>query len=508
MPELVGGLAGHQRHDPVRAGLDVHDRDQAVLLDLGDDAGEPVARRLDARRARRSRRRGLGEEPGEVGAVDEPLAARRAAAIRADRRRPSAGRCRCSRRAARRPGRRGRSSRMRDHTAVHRSHLQAVTAVLASHLTTLGPVVGARSYRLGARDRTAQGAPPWPRSKPTAPAPCRARSACSSTASSSRPRRASASTTSTRPPRRCSARSPTARADDMQRAIAAARRAFDETDWSTEPRVPQAVPRASCRTRSRASRRSCAPSSSPRSAARSLLTYGPQLDAPLEDGLLWPAEMIDEFEWERELPDRRRVRRPRSRRKVVKEPAGVVGAIVPWNFPFEVIAQEDRPGARHGQHDDPQAGARHAVERHAPRSPRRREDRHPARVSFNVVTSSDHLVGEELTISPLVDLISFTGSTATGKRIMEKGAPTDEAPVPRARRQVGRHRARRRRPRGEDARWRRMVCVHGGQGCAMPTRMLVPALAATTRRSRSPTPGFAERPLRRPHRRRQPAWAR
>ena len=42
----------------------------------------------------------------------------------------------------------------------------------------------------------------------------------------------------------------------------------------------------------------------------------------------------------------------------------------------------------------------------------------------NVVTSSDHLVGEELTLSPLVDMISFTGSTVTGKRIMEKGAAT------------------------------------------------------------------------------------
>ena len=40
------------------------------------------------------------------------------------------------------------------------------------------------------------------------------------------------------------------------------------------------------------------------------------------------------------------------------------------------------------------------------------------------MTSSDHLVGEELTVSPLVDMISFTGSTAVGKRIMEKGAAT------------------------------------------------------------------------------------
>ena len=55
--ELVGGLAGHQRRDPVRAGLDVHHRDQAVLLDLGDDAREtgcaptraPATRRPAAR---------------------------------------------------------------------------------------------------------------------------------------------------------------------------------------------------------------------------------------------------------------------------------------------------------------------------------------------------------------------------------------------------------------------------------------------------------------------------
>ena len=43
-----------------------------------------------------------------------------------------------------------------------------------------------------------------------------------------------ASTTSTRPPKRCSARWPTRGAEDMERAIAAARRAFDETDWSTD----------------------------------------------------------------------------------------------------------------------------------------------------------------------------------------------------------------------------------------------------------------------------------
>ena len=93
---------------------------------------------------------------------------------------------------------------------------------------------------------------------------------------------------------------------------------------------------------------------------------------------------------------------------------------------------------------------------------------------LNVVTSSDHLVGEQLTVSPAVDLgISFTGSTAVGKRIMEKGAATlkrlflelggksativlDDADLPSA-------------MMGGLA-----VCTHAGQGCAIPTRMLLP----------------------------------
>ena len=32
-----------------------------------------------------------------------------------------------------------------------------------------------------------------------------------------------------------------------------------------------------------------------------LTTYGPQLDAPLREALKWPAEMIDRFQWKREL---------------------------------------------------------------------------------------------------------------------------------------------------------------------------------------------------------------
>src|ERR1700729_3787625 len=147
-----------------------------------------------------------------------------------------------------------------------------------------------------------------------------------------------------------------------------------------------------------------------------------QLDWPVADAFHWPAKMISEFEWERRLPDSSLVGYP-SHRAVRREPVGVVGAIVPWNFPFEVTANKLGPILATGNT---------VVLKPAPDTPWNatrlgrliaEKTDIPAGV-VNVVTSSDHLVGEELTLSEKVDLISFTGSTVTGKRIMEKGAAT------------------------------------------------------------------------------------
>src|SRR5207244_11174612 len=110
-------------------------------------------------------------------------------------------------------------------------------------------------------------------------------------------------------------------------------------------------------------------------------------------------------------------------RRIGKEPVGVVGAIVPWNFPFEVTINKLGQALATGNT---------VVLKPAPDTPWNatrigrlvveRTDIPPG--VLNVVTSSDHLIGEELTLSPKVDMISFTGSTAVGKRIMEKGAAT------------------------------------------------------------------------------------
>jgi aldehyde dehydrogenase (NAD+) len=257
---------------------------------------------------------------------------------------------------------------------------------------------------------------------------------------------------------------------DMQRAIAAARRAFDETDWPTNralrKRCLEQLQEALESEREQLREELIAEVGCPR-----ILTYAAQLDTPLEDGLRYPAKMIEEFAWERPLPDGSAFGMA-SRRAVWKEPVGVVGAIVPWNYPFEVTINKIGQALATGNT---------TVLKPAPDTPwnATRLGRLAAECTdfppgvFNVVTSSDHLVGEELTLSPLVDLISFTGSTAVGRRIMEKGAATlkrtflelggksamivlDDADIAGV------------VPAGS------MVCVHGGQGCAMQTRLLVP----------------------------------
>ena len=259
-------------------------------------------------------------------------------------------------------------------------------------------------------------------------------------------------------------------AEDMGVAIAAARRAFDETTWSTD----------------RALRKRCLEQlqvalEGEQEALRDELvaevgtpvaiTYGPQLDAPLADGLRWPAEMIDKFEWERELPIGTAFGF-RSWRRVVKEAAGVVGAIIPWNFPFEVMIQKVGQALATGNT---------LIIKPAPDTPWNatrlgrlvaEQTDIPAGV-VNVVTSSDHLVGEELTLDDRVDLISFTGSTTTGQRIMEKGAKS----MKRLFLELGGKSAH---IVLDDADFSAavpgaaFVCVHAGQGCAMLTRLLVP----------------------------------
>jgi aldehyde dehydrogenase (NAD+) len=256
----------------------------------------------------------------------------------------------------------------------------------------------------------------------------------------------------------------------MQRAIGAARRAFEESDWSTNrqlrKRCLEQLQEALESEREELREELIAEVGAPR-----MLTYSAQLDAPLEDALVYPMKLIDEFEWERSLPDGTAFGMT-SARAVWKEPIGVVGSIVPWNYPFEVTINKIAPVLATGNTTVLKPAP--DTSWNATRLGRLVAERTdiPAGV-FNVVTSSDHSVGEELTLSPLVDLISFTGSTATGRRIMEKGAAT----MKRVFLELGGKSAM---VVLDDADFASVipsgatVCMHGGQGCAMQTRMLLP----------------------------------
>ncbi len=258
--------------------------------------------------------------------------------------------------------------------------------------------------------------------------------------------------------------------EDMQRAIAAARRAFDETDWSTN-RAFRARCLEQLQEALEADREQMRAELVAETGTPVLITYGPQLDTPLQEAFRWPAKNIEQFEWERELPDSDTFG-VRSRRAVIKEPQGVVGAIVPWNFPFEVTANKLGPILATGNT---------VVLKPAPDTPWNatrlgrliaEKTGIPAGV-VNVVAGSDHLIGEDLTLDPRVNLISFTGSTVTGKRIMEKGAAT----LKRVFLELGGKSAM---IVCDDADFGAvlpmvsMSCTHGGQGCAIQTRILLP----------------------------------
>ncbi len=258
---------------------------------------------------------------------------------------------------------------------------------------------------------------------------------------------------------------------DMHRAIDGARRAFDETDWSTDHEL-----RARCLTQLQdaleTEREELREELILEVGCPRMTTHANQLDIPLDGALRYPIKLIDEFPWRTDLSPVVDRRGTANTRQIWKEPIGVVGAVVPWNFPLEVTLNKLGQALATGNT---------VILKPAPDTPwnATRIGRLVAEQTdfpdgvVNVVTSSDHLVGEELTLSPKVDLISFTGSTAVGKRIMEKGGAT----LKRTFLELGGKSAT---IVLDDADFATSVpsgiavCFHGGQGCAIQTRMLLP----------------------------------
>jgi len=257
---------------------------------------------------------------------------------------------------------------------------------------------------------------------------------------------------------------------DLDRAIAAARRAFDATAWATDQalrvrclrQLHEGLLKHSEELRSVIVAEAGSPVT---------LTRGPQLDVPVE-GVAWVADLARDYAWETDLG----VASPMgiaTHRFLRREPAGVVGAITPWNFPMQINLAKVAPAL---------AAGNTVVLKPAPDTPwtatilgriAAQETDIPAGV-LNVVASSRHETGQRLAEDPRVDMISFTGSTATGRAVMRAGAATikkvflelggksallvlDDADLGAALGNAAFH-----------------ITTHAGQGCAVLSRLVLP----------------------------------
>ena len=157
---------------------------------------------------------------------------------------------------------------------------------------------------------------------------------------------------------------------------------------------------------------------------------------------------------------------------VVSEPVGVVGCITPWNYPLHQAVAKVAPALAAGctvvlkpsEVAPLSAFALADMVHELPLPPG----------VFNLVSGTGAVVGEALVAHPHVDMISFTGSTAAGRRVGEVAART----VKRVALELG----------GKsptvilaDADLRRAVMagvtsafLNSGQSCLAQSRMLVP----------------------------------
>jgi aldehyde dehydrogenase (NAD+) len=126
-------------------------------------------------------------------------------------------------------------------------------------------------------------------------------------------------------------------------------------------------------------------------------------------------ELVSQVAWQEEV----------GNSLIVKEPVGVVAAITPWNYPLHQIANKVAPAL---------AAGCTVVLKPSEVVPLNafvlaeviEEVGLPAGV-FNLVTGTGPVVGEAIVSHPETDMVSFTGSTRAGRRVSELAA---QAPKP------------------------------------------------------------------------------
>lgn len=107
---------------------------------------------------------------------------------------------------------------------------------------------------------------------------------------------------------------------------------------------------------------------------------------------------------------------------VMKQPVGVCAAVTPWNFPLAMIARKAAPALAAGCTLVAKPAEATPLTALALAALAERAGVPPG--VLNVVTGDPEAVGRELCDNPLVRKLSFTGSTAVGRLLMERCAPT------------------------------------------------------------------------------------
>jgi aldehyde dehydrogenase (NAD+) len=226
------------------------------------------------------------------------------------------------------------------------------------------------------------------------------------------------------------ARIPQGTAADAEAAIAAARKAFDA--WAATPPARRAELLKKIQEGLKARTDEIARTISLEMGMPYKLSQRIQVGSPTATFGMY-SRMLGDFAFEEQV----------GNSKVLREPVGVVVAITPWNYPLHQIAAKVAAAL---------AAGCTVVLKPSEVAPLNAfalaEIIHEAGVPpgvFNLVTGYGPEIGEALVTHPQVDMVSFTGSTGAGKRISQLAADTRQACGAGTRRQVGRHRARRRR---------------------------------------------------------------
>jgi succinate-semialdehyde dehydrogenase / glutarate-semialdehyde dehydrogenase len=113
---------------------------------------------------------------------------------------------------------------------------------------------------------------------------------------------------------------------------------------------------------------------------------------------------------------------PDKRILVLRQPVGVVGAITPWNFPAAMITRKAGPALAAGCTFVCKPASQTPYSALAMAELATRAGMPPG--VLNIVTGEAAAIGGELTSNPTVRKVTFTGSTALGKKLMAQCAGT------------------------------------------------------------------------------------